>query len=100
MIHLSEAYKRTSGLNKLWKCGEQIFTAAGIAAKILREVRQRLIRIVQLDENEDIGAVIAVPVYFNDNQRDGIRRAGVAAGSDIGKADGGGNRSIARAATR
>ena len=78
MIRLSEAYRRTSGLNKLWKCGERIFTAAGIAAEILREVRQRLIRNECLDENEDIGAVIAVPVYFNDNQRDGIRRAGVA----------------------
>ena len=83
MISLSEAYRRTSELNKLWKCGEQIFTAAGIAAEILREVRQRLIRNARLDENEDIGAVIAVPVYFDDNQRNEIRRAGAAAGFKV-----------------
>ena len=38
---------------------------------------------VKLDEDAEIGAVITVPAYFNDNQRDETRKAGEAAGFNV-----------------
>ena len=54
-----------------------------VATEILKEVRRWFVKRMKLDENEEISAVITVPVYFNDNQRDEIRMAGEAAGFKV-----------------
>ena len=83
MIRSAKTYIGNFELNKTWKCGNRTYTPTDVATEVLKEVRKRLVRNMRLDENEEIGAVITVPAYFNDNQRDETRKAGINAGFKI-----------------
>lgn len=83
MIRSAKTYIGNFELNKIWTCGERKYTPTDVATEVLKEVRQRLIRNMHLKEDEEIGAVITVPAYFNDNQRDETRKAGEAAGFKV-----------------
>ena len=83
MISSSKTFIGNLELNKTWNCGGKIYTPTDVATEILREVRRQFIKRVKLDDNAEIGAVITVPAYFNDNQRDETRKAGEAAGFHV-----------------
>ncbi len=83
MIRSAKTFIGNSELNKTWKHGKRVYTPTDVAIEVLKEVRERLIRNMRLDDNEEIGAVITVPAYFNDNQRDETRKAGTAAGFKV-----------------
>ena len=80
MIRSAKTYIGNVELNKTWKHGKKIYTPTDVAIEVLKAVRERFVKVLKLDENEEIGAVITVPAYFNDNQRDETRKAGEAAG--------------------
>ena len=83
MIRSAKTYIGNFELNKKWKCGNRIYNPTDVATEVLKEVRQRLVRNMRLNDDEEIGAVITVPAYFNDNQRDETRKAGTAAGFKV-----------------
>ena len=83
MIRSAKTYIGNFELNKTWKCGDRTYTPTDVATEVLKEVRNRLVRNLHLDETEEISAVITVPAYFNDNQRDETRKAGIAAGFKV-----------------
>ena len=83
MIRSAKTYIGNFELNKTWKCGGKTYNPTDVATEVLKEVRSRLVRNMHLDETEEIGAVITVPAYFNDNQRDETRKAGIAAGFKV-----------------
>ncbi len=83
MIRSAKTYIGNFELDKKWKCGERTYTPTDVATEVLKEVRRRLIQNMRLDDNEKIDAVITVPAYFNDNQRDETRKAGTAAGFNV-----------------
>lgn len=83
MIRSAKTYIGNFELNKKWTCGGKTYTPTDVATEVLKEVRQRLIRNMRLKDDEEIGAVITVPAYFNDNQRDETRKAGEAAGFKV-----------------
>ncbi len=59
------------------KLGDRVYTLQQISALILREVRE----IAQIKIGEPVSrAVITVPAYYNDNQRQAVREAGRLAG--------------------
>ncbi len=80
MIRSAKTYIGNLELNQTWQCGIRHFTPTDVATEILKEVRRQFIKRAKLDEDIEIGAVITVPAYFNDNQRDETRKAGEAAG--------------------
>ena len=83
MIRSAKTYIGNFELNKTWTCGNRKYTPTDVATEVLKEVRKRLVRNMHLDDSEEIGAVITVPAYFNDNQRDETRKAGIAAGFKV-----------------
>lgn len=83
MIRSAKTYIGNLELNKTWKCGGRVYNPTDVATEVLKEVRRRLVKNMRLDETEEIGAVITVPAYFNDNQRDETRKAGTAAGFKV-----------------
>lgn len=83
MIRSAKTYIGNLELNKTWKCGGRVYNPTDVATEVLKEVRLRLVKNMHLDETEEIGAVITVPAYFNDNQRDETRKAGIAAGFKV-----------------
>ncbi|ATB48097.1 TIGR02266 family protein [Corallococcus macrosporus] len=59
------------------KLGEQVYTLQQISALILREVRE----VAQNQLGHPVSrAVVTVPAYYNDNQRQAVREAGKLAG--------------------
>ncbi len=80
MISSAKTYIGNIELNKTWQLGIRNFTPTDVATEILKEVRRQFIKRARIDENAEIGAVITVPAYFNDNQRDETRKAGEEAG--------------------
>ena len=83
MIRSAKTYIGNFELNKTWTCGGRTYTPTDVATEVLKEVRQRLVRNMRLSDDAEIGAVITVPAYFNDNQRDETRKAGEAAGFKV-----------------
>ena len=83
MIRSAKTYIGNFELDKKWKCGNRTYTPTDVATEVLKKVRQHLVKNMHLDEDEEIGAVITVPAYFNDNQRDETRKAGTAAGFKV-----------------
>ncbi|MBR2773695.1 MAG: Hsp70 family protein [Selenomonadaceae bacterium] len=83
MIRSAKTYIGNFELNKTWTCGGRTYTPTDVATEVLKEVRQRLVRNMRLSDDAQIGAVITVPAYFNDNQRDETRKAGEAAGFKV-----------------
>ncbi|MBR6713549.1 MAG: Hsp70 family protein [Selenomonadaceae bacterium] len=66
-----------------WNLNGKKFTPTDVATEILKEVRANFVRTVDCDPSEKIGAVITVPAYFNNNQRNETRKAGQAAGFEV-----------------
>lgn len=66
-----------------WTLNGKKFTPTDVATEILKEVRKEFVRTVDCDPSEKIGAVITVPAYFNNNQRNETRKAGEAAGFEV-----------------
>ncbi len=83
MISSSKTYIGNLEINKIWKCGGREFTPTDVAIEILSEVRRQFVKRAKIDADSEIGAVITVPAYFNDNQRDETRKAGEAAGFKV-----------------
>ena len=83
MIRSAKTYIGNLELNKTWNCGGRIYTPTDVATEVLKEVRSRLVKTLRLNDDERIDAVITVPAYFNDNQRDETRKAGEAAGFNV-----------------
>src|SRR5262249_1641083 len=62
------------------KLGERVYSLQQISAMILREVRE----VAQNQLGESVSrAVITVPAYYNDNQRQAVREAGRLAGLHV-----------------
>lgn len=83
MIRSAKTYIGNFELNKKWTHGNKTYNPTDVATEVLKEVRRRLVKNLKLNEDEEIGAVITVPAYFNDNQRDETRKAGEAAGFKV-----------------
>lgn len=62
------------------RVGKQYFTPIELSAHILRELKKRIESELQAEVSK---AVITVPAYFNDNQRQATRDAGKLAGFDV-----------------
>lgn len=69
----------TESLVKI-KVGNRFYTPIELSALILRELKNRIEQQVQQPVSK---AVITVPAYFNDNQRQATRDAGKLAGLDV-----------------
>ena len=69
----------TDALVKI-KAGDRFFTPIELSAEILKELKARAEHALKTPVNR---AVITVPAYFNDNQRQATRDAGKLAGLDV-----------------
>ncbi|MFV2069316.1 MAG: Hsp70 family protein [Pirellulales bacterium] len=72
--------KRRMGTDERVRLGDDFFTPQEISAMILRRLKERAER--QLGEPVT-KAVITVPAYFNENQREATREAGLLAGLEV-----------------
>ncbi|QDU61950.1 Chaperone protein DnaK [Planctomycetes bacterium Pan216] len=72
--------KRRMGTMDTVKLGDQSFTPPEISAMILRRLRDRASRALQQPVSR---AVITVPAFFDDNQRQATREAGELAGLTV-----------------
>jgi len=75
-----KSIKRQMGQNITVRLGNQAYTPQEISAMILRTLRDRAARYLDCDVQK---AVITVPAYFNDAQRQATRAAGELAGLDV-----------------
>src|SRR5690606_21750242 len=62
------------------KVGEQFYTPIDLSAEILKELKHRAEHALKTTVSK---AVITVPAYFNDSQRQATRDAGRLAGLDV-----------------
>ena len=83
MVRSSKRYIGDYETNKIWNLNGKQFTPTDVATEILKEVRRAFVKQANCDPNEKIGAVITVPAYFNNNQRNETRKAGEAAGFEV-----------------
>ena len=83
MISSAKTYIGNFELNKTWTCNGRTYTPTDVAIEVLKEVKREFVKRMRLQGDEKIGAVITVPAYFNDNQRDETRKAGTAAGFHV-----------------
>lgn len=83
MIRSAKTYIGNLELNKTWTCNGRVYNPRDVAVEVLKEVRAEFIKRNRLENDAKIGAVITVPAYFNDNQRDETRKAGTAAGFEV-----------------
>lgn len=72
--------KRCMGQDTTAQLGEQALTPVQVSANILRTLKQKAERVLGQDVT---GAVITVPAYFTDAQRQATRAAGKEAGIDV-----------------
>jgi molecular chaperone DnaK len=75
-----KSIKRQMGQEVKVPLGDQAYTPQEISAMILRTLRERAARYLGSDIRK---AVITVPAYFNDAQRQATRAAGELAGLDV-----------------
>src|SRR6516162_6748324 len=75
-----KSIKRKMGQDVKVKLGERDYRPQEISAMILRKLRERAARQLGRDVTR---AVITVPAYFNDSQRQATREAGELAGLDV-----------------
>jgi molecular chaperone DnaK len=75
-----KSIKRRMGEEVKVRLGDQEYTPQEISAMILRTLRDRAARYLDYDVRR---AVITVPAYFNDAQRQATREAGELAGLDV-----------------
>lgn len=70
------SFKRAMGSGKLFRLGQQSFTAQDLSALVLRALRDRAREELQTEVRD---VVISVPAYFNQIQRNAVREAALAA---------------------
>jgi molecular chaperone DnaK len=75
-----KSIKRRMGQDVKVRLGDQEYTPQEISAIILRTLRERAVQYLGGDISK---AVITVPAYFNDAQRQATREAGELAGLDV-----------------
>ena len=75
-----KSIKRKMGLDEKVTLGDQQFTPQEISAMVLRALKSRAERELAVEVKK---AVITVPAYFNDSQRQATREAGTLAGLDV-----------------
>src|SRR6266404_5775940 len=75
-----KSIKRKMGQDAQVKLGDQEFTPQEISAMILRTLKDRASRELGVEVTK---AVITVPAFFNDTQRQATKEAGVIAGLDV-----------------
>ncbi len=75
-----KSIKRRMGQDAKVRLGDQEYTPQEISAIILRTLRERAVQYLGGDVRK---AVITVPAYFNDAQRQATREAGELAGLDV-----------------
>ena len=76
----ADLFKRSMGSRKEFKLGNKTFTATELSAMVLRSLKEDAE--VYLGE-EVTEAVISVPAYFNDSQRQATKDAGKIAGLEV-----------------
>ena len=81
MIRSSKTYM--GDFEKNWKCNGITFTPTQAATEILKEVKENIIKKLKCDPDTVINAVITVPAYFNSNQTDETKKAGINAGFNV-----------------
>src|SRR5262249_9193519 len=75
-----KSIKRLMGQDVKVKLGDQEYRPQEISAMILKNLRDRAARALGVQVNK---AVITVPAYFNDSQRQATREAGELAGLEV-----------------
>src|SRR5260221_12202702 len=75
-----KSIKRKMGQNIKVQLGDQEYTPQEISAMILRTLKDRASRELGVEVTK---AVITVPAFFNDTQRQATKEAGVIAGLDV-----------------
>ncbi len=83
MIRSSKKFIGDYEADMTWNLNGKKFTPTDVATEILKEVKKHFVKTVGCDADEKIGAVITVPAYFNNNQRNETKKAGEAAGFNV-----------------
>lgn len=79
--HLTASvFKRYMGTNKIYQLGDYQFTPEDLSSFVLRSLKEDAEAYLGTTVTE---AVISVPAYFNDAQRQATRRAGLLAGLKV-----------------
>jgi molecular chaperone HscC len=76
-LRTAAAFKRGMGTATSYKLGERVFRAEELSAILLQALRKDAIEALKCDVHS---AVITVPAYFSDAQREATRNAGLIAG--------------------
>lgn len=74
------SFKRYMGTNKVFHLEDKMFTPQELSAFVLRQLKEDAERFLKEEVTE---AVISVPAYFNDNQRNATKEAGILAGLKV-----------------
>jgi chaperone protein dnaK len=83
-IRSSKTYIGLTGSNKkIWECHGKKYTPTDVAARILREVHDKVRSTYNLDDEDVVQAVITIPAYFTSTQSDETKRAGEMAGMEV-----------------
>ena len=75
-----KSIKRRMGEDTTVQLGDQVYTPQEISAMILRTLKARAMQVLDCEITK---AVITVPAYFNDAQRQATREAGELAGMEV-----------------
>lgn len=83
-IQSSKTYIGLTGENaKTWTCHGKTYTPTDVAARILKEVHQKVREAYDLEEGDIVQAVITIPEYFSAAQSDETKQAGKRAGMEV-----------------
>lgn len=69
--------------NKYWEIDGKKINSTMAAEQVLREVKNKVLKKLKLEDDEKIEAVITVPAYFTSNQKDETKKAAKAAGIEV-----------------
>ncbi len=77
--------KTYMGTDKLYNCNGIEFNPTKVATEILKVVKDKVVEILALEDDETVDAVITVPAYFSSKQRSETNKAGIEAGLNVTK---------------
>lgn len=80
---ISSAKTYMGDFNHSWNIEGKKINSTMVATEVLKEVREKVVKKLKLDEDEEIEAVITVPAYFTSNQKDETRKAAKDAGLKV-----------------
>ena len=75
--------KRKMGKDILVTIGDKKMRPEEISALILKKIKQTVVKQLSLPENEPLRAVVTVPAYFTEEQRDATKQAADLAGLQV-----------------